>query len=73
MMITLRAARVNAGLTQEEVAQRLGLSKNTLSSYEQFQSVPKIDMAQKLADLYRCSVDDIIFLRNDCAKSTEDA
>ena len=61
MAIHLKAARVNAGLTQTEVAEKLKISKNTLISYEKYKSIPDIDMAQKLAELYGMSVDNIIW------------
>ena len=61
MAIHLKAARVNAGFTQTEVAERLKISKSTLISYEKYKSVPDIDMAQKLAELYGMSVDNIIW------------
>ena len=34
MKLTLKAARVNAGLTQEEVAKTIKKSKNTIVNYE---------------------------------------
>lgn len=62
MKITLRAARVNVGLTQEEVAKILKKSKNTIVSYEKGKSVPDIETGKALARLYKVSVDDLIFL-----------
>lgn len=61
MAIHLKAARVNAGLTQEEVAKVLNISRNTITSYEAYRSKPDIETAQKMAALYGMSVDDIIF------------
>lgn len=61
MAIHLKAARVNAGYTQEKAAEALNISKNTLASYEQYRTKPDIETAQKLAALYRLTVDDIIF------------
>ena len=61
MAIHLKAARVNAGYTQEKAAEVLGISKNTLMNYEQYRTVPDIQTAQKLAELYKLTVDDIIF------------
>jgi DNA-binding XRE family transcriptional regulator len=57
----MKAARVNAGLTQQEAAKRLKISKATLLGYENGKTIPKIDMAQRLAKLYRLTVNDIIF------------
>ena len=67
MAITMKAARVNANLTQLEAANALEISKNTLIGYEKGTVIPKIDVAQKMAKLYGLSVDDIIFLPIDCA------
>ena len=67
MKITLRAARVNVGLTQEEVAKKVKKSKNTIVSYENGKSVPDIETGKALAALYGLSVDDLIFLPNNCA------
>jgi len=67
MAITLKAARVNANLTQKEAAMRLEISKGTLASYEMYKTVPSIDMAQKIAALYGLDVNGIIFLPKDCA------
>lgn len=70
MKITLKAARVNKGLTQEEVAKKLKKSKNTIVNYENGKSTPDIETGKALAALYGLSVDDLIFLPCDCALST---
>lgn len=67
MKITLKAARVNAGLTQEEVAKKVNKSKNTIVNYENGKSIPDIETGKVLAALYGCSIDDLIFLPTDCA------
>ena len=72
MKITLKAARVNANLTQDAVAEKLKKSKNTIVSYEKGRSVPDIETGKALAKLYGVSVDDLIFLPNDCALSTSE-
>lgn len=61
MAIKLKAARVNAGLTQVEASKELGISKGTLASYEMYKTKPDIDMAKKIASLYNTSVDNIIW------------
>ena len=70
MKFSLKAARVNAGLTQDEVAKALGKSKNTIVNYEKGRSSPDIETGKALAKLYGMSVDDIIFLPDDCTLST---
>lgn len=59
MEISLKAARVNAGLTQKEVADHVGMSKNTIASYEAYETKPDVLTAQKMAELYGVSVNNI--------------
>lgn len=63
MAVTLKAARVNAELTQKEAAEKLGISKQTLANYEMYKTKPDIEMANKMVALYDLPVDAIIFLR----------
>lgn len=64
MEITLKAARVNAGLTQIQVADRVGTTKNTISNYERYITIPDMEMAKKLAAAYGCTVNDLKFKPN---------
>jgi len=61
MEVTLKAARVNAGLTQIQVADMVGTTKNTISNYERYITKPDIEMSKKLADVYGCTVNDLKF------------
>lgn len=61
MAIHLKAARVNAGFTQEDVAKVLAVSRNTIRNYELYKSKPDIETAKKMAALYGMSINDIIF------------
>lgn len=49
--ITLAAARVNAGLTQDALAEKLGVSKATIVSWENGKSEPKISHVQTISEL----------------------
>lgn len=59
--ISLAAARVNAGLTQEEVARHMHVSKNTVVAWEKGNTEPKISQAKELSRLYEMPLD-LIFL-----------
>ena len=59
MAISMKAARVNAGLTQIEVAEKVGKTKGTIASYEAYATTPDIMTAQVLAELYGMSINDI--------------
>lgn len=61
MAITLKAARVNVGLTQIDAAKALGISPDTVRKYEQGETFPDVPMIRKIEALYRISYNDIDF------------
>lgn len=63
MEITLKAARVNAGMTQIQLAKIVGTTKNTISNYERYITIPDMEMGQKIAEACGCSVNDLRFTR----------
>lgn len=60
--MTLKAARVNAGLTQKKAAEILGISEYTLINYEKGTSSPTVHVLKKIEDLYGVPYHRIIFL-----------
>ena len=58
---TLKAARVNAGLSQKEAAERMGISNKTLCSWEKGRTFPDQPMIEKLCLLYGLTYDLIDF------------
>ena len=61
LQITLAAARVNAGMTQEEVAKMLNVSKNTIVSWENGESEPKISQARTMSEAFKIPLENIFF------------
>ena len=59
MRITLKAARVNKGLTQVQVANSLNVTKKTVCSWENGKTMPKLDKIEPLCELYGVTYDDI--------------
>lgn len=59
--ISLAAARVNADLTQDDVAKALRISKQTLINWEKGKSEPSITQGRMLSELYKVPMD-YIFL-----------
>lgn len=59
LQITLAAARVNAGMTQEDVAERMHVSKNTVINWEKGKVSPAFVTLQALSALYRIPIDNI--------------
>lgn len=60
----LRELRKIEGWTQEEVAKRIGVSKQTYSHYENEKRKPSLDTIKELAAVYSVKLDDI-FTEND--------
>lgn len=52
MKLSLRAARVNKGLTLHQAAQALGVSANTVQNWEKGKFTPRMDKFRKLCQLY---------------------
>lgn len=72
MKFTLKAARVNAGMSQEEAAARLGISCVTLRSYERGESFPAVPMILKIEALYGVPFGDLIFLPGTTVKRCQE-
>ena len=51
--------RKKQGLTQEELAQRLGVTNQSVSKWESAQCCPDISLIQKLADIFEISIDEL--------------
>jgi len=53
----LKMLREEAGLTQKQLAEKLGVSRGTIGMYEIGQRDPDTETLQKLSDIFRVSVD----------------
>lgn len=63
LQISLAAARVNAGLTQEDVAKAMNVGKQTVVNWEKGKSEPRMSQSRKLSKLYNIPLD-YIFLQS---------
>jgi DNA-binding XRE family transcriptional regulator len=61
IQITLTAARVNAGMTQEQVAEIMHISKQTVVNWEKGRVSPGIPEMEMMARIYNMPLD-CIFL-----------
>lgn len=55
----LRELRKIEGWTQEDVAKKLGISKQTYSHYENEKRKPSLDTIRELANVYQVNIDNI--------------
>lgn len=53
-------ARKKQGLSQEEVAEKLGVSRQTISKWELDETLPDINQSKKLAAAFKVSLDELI-------------
>lgn len=53
LQISLAAARVNAKMTQEDVAREMHVSKNTVLNWEKGKVLPNFATLQALSTLYK--------------------
>ena len=60
----LRDLRQLSGMTQEEVANRVGLTRQVISGYESGRTQPDLDMLEKLAALYGTDISGILYGRS---------
>ena len=56
----LKNSRSKAGLTQEQVAESIGVSRQTISNWENNKSYPDIISVINLSDLYFVSLDELL-------------
>lgn len=56
----IKKQRAELGLTQEEVAKKLSVTRQTLSNWENEKSYPDLDQLLKLSDIYHFSIDSLL-------------
>ena len=62
LKISLAAARVNANLTQDDISQKMRVSKNTVVNWESGKSEPTISQARALSEILNFPLELIIFM-----------
>ena len=68
LKISLKAARINAGLSQKEAAKLLKISNKTLHSWEKGETSPAAKYVDAICELYGMSYNDINFLPTNSLK-----
>ncbi len=62
MQISLKAARTNAGLTQEEAAEKIGVSKDAIRAWEKHKSFPNCKYIPAIEKVYGVEYKDLKIL-----------
>jgi len=58
--LKLKNTRVKSGFTQEQVAEKLMISRQTVSNWENEKSLPDVVSVMKMSDLYQISLDELL-------------
>ena len=61
----LKVARAEVDLTQEELAKRIGVSRQTINAVESGRYVPSTVLALKMAQVFGKPVEEIFFLEDE--------
>ncbi len=56
----LRKKRQEKGLSQDEVAVKLGVNKQNVSGYETGYKIPPVRVLEAAADLFGCTTDEML-------------
>ncbi len=56
----LQTLRRISGLSQEAVAEQIGVSRQALAKWENGETLPDVEKCQKLAQLYNVTLDDLV-------------
>lgn len=67
----IKEARTSLGITQEQAAEQLMVSRQTISSWENGKSLPDIVSVIKMSELYHLSLDELLKGDNDMMKKIE--
>jgi len=57
----LKALRTTSGYTQEELGNRVGVSRQTIISIERYRYKPSLELAMKLARELDVAVEDVFY------------
>ena len=71
MITRVREFRMNAGLTQQQLADRVRVSARTIISIEKEQYSPSLMLAYRLAEVFGVSVEELCCLRENRIKEDE--
>lgn len=58
----LKELRQQAGLTQKQLAEQLGVTKSVISFYERSERTPSPDVLRKLASVFHVSTDFLLYI-----------
>lgn len=64
MKNTLKVERAKLNITQQELAEKVGVSRQTINSIESEKYVPSTLLAIKISEIFKTTVNEIFKLKN---------
>lgn len=58
--MNIKNLRLNAGMTQAQLAEKVGVTRATVTQWETGWSQPRMGTVEKIADVFQCSLSDIV-------------
>lgn len=58
-MIIIKDKRLNLHMTQEELAEKVGVVQSAISAWESGESKPRSELLPKIAEILGCTIDDL--------------
>lgn len=66
MKNNIKQYRMKYDLTQEQLAERLNVSRQTIISLEKGRYKPSIQLAFKLSRVFNCTIEDLFIFEEEC-------
>lgn len=60
MTVNIKEVREKAGLTQQDLANELGVGQSTVAMWETQKSLPRTDKLPALAKILGCTIDELL-------------
>ena len=57
----IRALRIDAGLSQDELAARLGVSRQSVSKWETGSATPELEKLTAMSELFGVTLDELVY------------
>ncbi len=65
MQTRIREKRTESNMTQEELSERLNVSRQTIISLEKGKYKPSLILAHKLSQIFACSIEELFIFEGD--------
>ena len=65
----IKQLREHAGISQEEIGERMGVGQNTVSQWETGTRTPRASVLPKLAKILNCTIDELFGVEPDRKES----